>query len=161
METFSTVVIGCLNLVVIYGPIFLVMEFVECFKEYRSQFSIHVHIATVICYALVTLFYPVLVHGLFETFASPWRFLKALPSAQKEEYGSTTKSSHKNWFIPEGGVDPIDIQPFMLRTLDEAKEKRARRNWINHVILIFWVQLCFYFSFEIEIISLLFPKILQ
>ena len=128
METFSAVVIGCLYLVVIYGPIFLVMEFVECFKEYRSQFSIHIHIATVICYALVTLFYPVLVHWLFETFASPWRFLKALPSANKQEYGTTTKSSHKNWFIPEGGVDPIDMQPFMLRTLDEANEKRAKRN---------------------------------
>ena len=127
METFSTVVIGCLNLVVIYGPIFLVIEYVEYFNEYRSQFSTNIHIATVICFALVTFFYPVLLHGVFETFASPWRFLKALPSDQEKKYDTTTKSCHKHRFVPEGGVDPIDIQPFMLRTLDEAKEKLTKR----------------------------------
>ena len=127
METLSSVIIGCLNLVVIYGPMFLAIEFVDYFKEYRSQFSINIHIAAVICFALVTIFHPVLLHGVFETFASPWRFLRELPSDQKNKYDTISKSTHKNKFVPEGEVDPTDIQPFMPRALDEAKEKRTKR----------------------------------
>ena len=52
---------------------------------------------------------------------------RELPSPQNNEFDTTSKSAHKNRFVPEGGVDPIDIQPFMLRTLDEAKEKRTKR----------------------------------
>ena len=128
IEVISATVISYLNLCFVYVPIFFIIESVEYFQDYQSNFSIYVHIGTKVFYIIEDGVYPLLC-GAFEEFGNPWRHIKTIPSSlndhadSNQSRGSWTASTKMRYVVAIGGRDPVDPQSFLVRNQEEVKKK--------------------------------------
>jgi hypothetical protein len=142
MEVITTSIIHILNLVVGYTPLFLVTQFTEYMKSFRSSNLMVDHGKSVVAYTVAIVLY-VLLSFVYEKFGNPWRHLTAIPSSNTDiitmgeiQCPSTDKEEEETFLsgvleppavIDSRRVDPVTNQSFMVTNSKQVKNKLLER----------------------------------
>jgi len=127
-----------INMLIIYLPLYLILNFVEGFEMFTSSHTNLIHLAALICYLLVGILYALLM-AYYEKYANRWTILESELSVEntsdarghgnensseaEETEGIRLLETPPKGFKPTGGVDPIrPDQTFMEENRQETKK---------------------------------------